>query len=171
MTAKATLKNPLHDPPESTPSKTTQNAMPPPATPPHSYPFLYYSPYGVAPYPQHFLPLPPYAQHLPAPTTADMATMKVTIAIPDEPPSSPPSEVGAVDKLSQYICWLARINPRIAEQLLRCKEKLMENDIVYKTLFDVPDKCFDKWGFSMGIPMLLKSQKDKFEKERAKGCI
>jgi hypothetical protein len=167
MTAKATLKNPLRDAPETTPSKTTQNAVPPSATLPPPYPFPYYFPYSVPSYPQHFLPPPPYAQHLPAPTTADMATIKATTAIPDEPPSSPPSD----DKLSEYISWLARINPKTAEQLLRCKEALTDNDIVFNTLFDVPDKYFEKWGVSLGIQMLLKSHKLKFEKARLKGHI
>jgi hypothetical protein len=50
-------------------------------------------------------------------------------------------------------------------------EALTDNDIVFNTLFDVSDKYFEKWGVSLGIQMLLKSHKLKFEKARLKGHI
>jgi hypothetical protein len=170
MTAKANLKNPLRDVPELTPSKTAvQNAVSSPITPSHPYgaPFSYYPPYGISPYPQQFPP-PLYTQHFPPPT---VPTTNATIAVSDEPTSSQPSEIEAVDKLSQYISWLAKNNPTLTEQLAQCYELLKEHDIVYKTITAVSDKIFEEWKISLGIQLLLRSQQKRFEKARDKGRI
>jgi hypothetical protein len=164
MPVKPSLKNPLR---ESTAKTTKKDAD---VLPPHPLQYTQY-PYGY----YHYGP-PPYPQHPPQPTPA-MPMTPVPPMTPVAPAidhghrsSSVVSEGDMVsDKLTLYVNWLARKNPPLTEQLTQCLEKLKKVFVVFNTLSEVPDTLFDSWGFEVGITLLLKSQKLKYERARAKG--
>ena len=66
------------------------------------------------------------------------------------------------DKLNEYIVWLVKINPAMKEPLENCLEKLQSEYIVFETIDAVSHEIFEEWGISMGVKLLLKTQKKKW---------
>ena len=156
MPTKPSTKNPLREsgkaekPPEIPVLVPASTIQLPPSLPPYHYPG--YSPYASLSYPQF--------------TLSEVNHRGQN----DSHRSSSFSDGDVCIQLDEYINWLARIYPAKAEALALCKERLVEHDIIYKTITNIRDSCFDAWGISEGMRILLKTNQGKYERVVAKGC-
>jgi len=170
MPSRKTEVNRFRNPSKETPSKDT-NAGPPPMNLPPSpylqYPYPYY-PYGAPPqYPQ----LPPPASY-PQQVPMHAAPIPEPVEIAPHRSSSIPSEADpTIDKLAEYIKWLIKLNPTMAESLTLCLEIFQKKDIVFGTIMEVTDALFDKWEISDGVRLMLRSHMKKWERAKAKGRV
>ena len=155
MPTKPSTKNPLREsgkaekPPEIPVLVPASTIQLPPSLPPYHYPS--YSPYASLSYPQF--------------TLSEVNHRGQN----DSHRSSSFSDGDVYIQLDEYINWLARIYPAKAEALALCKERLVEHDIIYKTITNIRDSCFDAWGISEGMRILLKTNQGKYERVVAKG--
>ena len=168
--AKTALKNPLRDTEKSRP-KNTQNPSNTPIPFPSSY-YNFYPPYNHSTYPPYSPESFPYHQQSHTSLPQPVVSITPPPAAQEPPSSSLPSESNkSITKLEKYINWLIKTNPNLAEEFNKCKEILLSNHIVLKTLFKVSDELFEKWNISPGIKLLLMTERDNYDRAKAKGRV
>ena len=168
--AKTALKNPLRDTEKSAPKSTQSSSNTPVSFPPPYYNF--YPPYNHSTYPP-YSPRPfPYHQQPHASLPQPVISITPPTAVQEPPSSSLPSKSNeSITKLEKYINWLAKTNLNLTDEFNKCKEILLSNHIVLKTLFKVSDKLFEKWNISPGIKLLFMTERDNYDRAKAKGCV
>ena len=162
---------------QSAPKASTSNSPNPPTS--HSSPSIYppYSYYG--PYGPHYPPI--YPHQLPTtPTSTGMIAMPNTSMIPNQNVpstndndvrSSPPMQQDPVERMINYINWLARISPTQASMLIEAKEILVSKGYIFRTLPQIFDEKFAKMEIEDGVVPSLRTEIKAFKKAEARGVL
>ena len=156
MPARSGGRNPMRDPEPET-SKTSKSASDSitPIIPPH------YS-YPMPPYP-FYNPYRPPLHQTPTPLHQTLTHSKSNNACIDILSSFFVSEDDQVEKLMNYVDWLAIRTPSLAEQLMECKEALRKGGYMFKQLQKLSDAQFAKMGIEDGFMMQLQSMCNKYD--------
>ena len=72
------------------------------------------------------------------------------------------------DKLTEYFDWLARGYPGKAQQLRECLSTLKSEEIVYRTVHDIPNELWKDWKVPNGLILMVKGHMKKWEREQAR---
>ena len=74
------------------------------------------------------------------------------------------------DKLTKYFQWLSKVYPAMKQQLEEYLVTLTSEEIVFKTLLDVPIDLWKEWCVSNGLMVMVKGHTKKYEHEATKQC-
>jgi len=156
MPAQSGGRNPMRDPePETSKSSKPAPDSTTPVTPSHY-------PYPMPPYP-FYNPYEPPLHQTPTPLHQTSTCSKSNNACIDILNSSFVSEDDQVEKLMNYVDWLAIRTPSLAEQLMECKEALRKGGYMFKQLQKLSDAQFAKMGIEDGFMMQLQSMCNKYD--------
>jgi hypothetical protein len=148
MPAKSGTKNPFRNPDSNSSTKSSINSTPPPTPTPTPYPYL----------------PPPYAFYMnsygpPQPQTPTSTPVNMVLSSPIIEGYDP------VEKLIEYIGWLASRSPQQADVLFKCKEALISNEHNFNTIEKISDSQFERMKIPDGVVIDLRSQWKRFEKK------
>ena len=156
MPAQSGGRNPMRDPePETSKSSKPAPDSTTPVTPPHY-------PYPMPSYPFYNPNKPPLHQ-TPTPLHQTLTHSKSNNAHIDILNSPLISEDDQVEKLMNYVDWLAIRTPSLAEQLMECKEVLRKGGYTFKQLQKLSDAQFTKMRIEDGFMMQLQSMCNKYD--------
>jgi len=134
-----------------------------PTYPPYPMqPYPYFTPYGL-PTPQPFM-LQATA-HAPAPLTPHS---KVHVELRS---SSLPSDVDNVERMIDYLDWLAKRTSTQSAMFLEAKEALILAGHTFETVGMLSDEKYEKLGIVEGIGFQIKTQMARFKRAQAKGRV
>ena len=167
MPVKGGQANPLRP----TIKKTEKIASPPlnPQTPAQSTyppyfmpPYPYFTPYGL-PTPQPFMLQP--TTHASAPLTP---SSKAFVELRS---SSLPSDVDNVERMVEYLHWLAKRTPTQSTMFMEAKEALILAGHTFEAVGLLSDEKYEKLGIIEGIAFQIKTQVARFKRAQAKGRV
>src|SRR5947207_2446822 len=156
MPARSGGRNPMRDPePEtSKSSKSAPDSTTPITSSHYSYPMPSYPFYN--PYESLLHQIPTFLHQTSTRSKSNNACIDILS-------SSLVFEDDQVEKLMNYVDWLAIRTPSLAEQLMECKEALTKGGYMFKQLQKLSDAQFTKMGIEDGFMMQLQSMCNKYD--------
>lgn len=131
-----------------------------------------YSPWGMPPYPyftQYGLPTPqsfmlPATAHAPAPLTPSKMPVELRS-------SSMPSDIDNVERMIEYLDWLAKRTSTQSAMFVEAKDALILAGHTFETVGMLSDEKYEKLGIVEGIAFQIKTQIARFKRAQAKGRV